>query len=671
MRLKISDVELDVYDPREIPVAATFEVTDHDKPGSAKGSQSNRISVPLTQKNVAILGLGTPGEALLDRALLPFEVSNGAGAIWKGSAVMEAHRRDEGDLKFFGDNAEWFPLLKGRKIGDLSLGRSKVHSLAHVQDSWVGTEIVLYPVIDRGNFYDKDSTYDVDLKYILPSVRVRNIMDALFASIGYTPIYDGYFEHIINNTFVQFTDEIEKLRADQPTLTAHGITLETTTPVVSPAHGADIDHATVVADPSSQFIAPGRFEVDFDCRAWVNWRFTLDGFTMPTGAQFNLYFALYDYTAAAVVENAGWSFSSLETVFSQTLVFEDVQLIAGHVYGIKYITHSGTLPGGWTIVYGEFKAIIKNIPWQSGSRCELASVLPEMDQDEFLLGFLRLGCARVDTDPGRHEITIACEDDYLEAEEEAEDWTKKVDVEPEPIERSRPKEMAERFDYKWKEDTSDALRKAFQTNYRRGLGDATHKITDQNASGVEEIELPFAATYTGPALGGILMPRMYRDGQTGYDDAEYKFAPRILVYHGTKGGDWTCDGTLLDTITDCGFIRPNSSFNDLSLAFGEEGGIYGNDIGLIARLHRSRLNRVEYGRRLRAFIHLDDFDIHNLSFRKAKRLLVYGSYATYYLLKVDQYLFDQNGSTPCEFISTGTIPQPVTSKGQLIQPSRR
>lgn len=645
MRLTIGETKVQIASAEDLPIATTYEVIDLLDPSKSKGAWSNPVEFPQTIGN-RILADNDMSSPLKDRNRIPFKIDNGAGVLWSGKAVPDRIGKRLHEWSLIGDNATWFEQIGERELKDLDLGETPPLTRAAVIDSWNLSNgyKYMFPVVDYGNFTNKGATYNVDLSYILPAVNARAIFEHIINDIGYTPVFKGEMGARLDKSFFLFTGDKDKLKASQDQLDYRAATLVSASPpsstIISGLDPNPVIDLTATNDPSGACTSLGLYVAAQDIR--VDIRFTV-GYT-TANPYLHLGFKFYD-TAYYFGTMGATSFNGPGT-FTATWVIENMLLTEAHQYGAWVDILNGTVG---TINSVKVEIIPRHTAWQELVSCKLSSAVPEMKQSEFIKGMIAAFCAVVETDLDKRTITFTPDPTWRKPAAQAIDWTRKLDVEnsdPAKVRDTIPKY----FEFRCEADDSDRHLVDFVNANGRGLGDHDYVVGDANAEGTQEINVPWAATRSGTYLGSIIGPQLINRNQTSSNVPSYDFTPRLVFFHGLIDRTWNLDGTDTFQVPEMHFVKPGSEYGDFSYAFGSNGGEWGNDAGLVDRLHYGRMTLIEYSRILEAELHLDDEDIRTLDFSRPVLIRVEGSKSAYYLLKVDQYLWGRNVSTPVRLI---------------------
>ena len=162
---------------------------------------------------------------------------------------------------------------------------------------------------------------------------------------------------------------------------------------------------------------------------------------------------------------------------------------------------------------------------------DIARTLPEVNQRDFVKGFMTLGNLRFVLDTRNRSITFYYHDRYELPADFAVDLTACADpAESEFV----PATKARRFVFRYAEDSGDAL-----SAPARALADKTVDTRNGNGEGDQEITLPFAATamrnyYVGTQLHQLpcMASQEQLDAPLNTVSWDYGYTPRLIRYNG-------------------------------------------------------------------------------------------------------------------------------------------
>lgn len=162
---------------------------------------------------------------------------------------------------------------------------------------------------------------------------------------------------------------------------------------------------------------------------------------------------------------------------------------------------------------------------------DITRTLPEMNQRDFVKGFMTLGNLRFVLDARNRSITFYYHDRYELPADFAVDLTACADpAESEFV----PATKARRFIFRYAEDSGDAL-----SEQARALADKTVDTRNGNGEGDQVISLPFAATAMRDFWGGGTLHQLPCMASQEQLDAplntvswDYGYAPRLIRYNG-------------------------------------------------------------------------------------------------------------------------------------------
>jgi len=202
MRALIDGQEIDIA-PEELP-AFTFSLEDTLEIGSARGSRSTTMRLPMTGRNRRIIGGHTMGERATNS--LPFSVRNGTASYFDGVCFVNDRGPFDAGVSAVGNNAIWMAALRGRNWREVgmgwALGQGGGGGAAVVTDSWDGSKPYVFPLIDYGQFSEVAPGYNVTRNMLFPCMFLRNALNTAFGEVGFGIAGAGSFKRTFDRLIV-------------------------------------------------------------------------------------------------------------------------------------------------------------------------------------------------------------------------------------------------------------------------------------------------------------------------------------------------------------------------------------------------------------------------------------------------------------------------------------
>jgi hypothetical protein len=626
----------------------------------------------------------------------------------------------EYELIIYGENADFFKSIEGRKMSDLDMSAyDHVYTKAVIESSWTASSGYVYPQVKNGRQTDvivntiqvKDywKVSDYDLWFF-----VKTLWDKIWEEAGFR-----YYSNFINtdafkklvykgnsNGMIKSDTEIENALISCD-LASSGLKGFTSNRQISNLYTNNtIVFTNELQDNLNQYNnTTGIINFDFTSNYDVNIEFNIvfknvSGSTIPansnlllncyivTSTNYKARFVLYYTTSSQILNGASISVAFLreeigyrfESGVDYKFVYENL--------GAEW--RSGGVPvstQGLEVSFDFSRFDIKlNKDYYLGDDVNVSGLLsPELTQKDFVMGLVKMFNMYIEpyyfkaNDPnsgGYLTYLIEPRDNYYTTE--IIDWTYKIDYNKEFIIKpiGGAKEKFYKFTYDLDKDYYNNL---YNQRTGRVFGDVTIDVQNDFLQGTKEVKIPFSlmvvAKNSDPNSG------QYRALATDVKDDEIlgvrndKSKPKIMYYNGLITGDvWDFGDNEIGTNRTAELTYPSlSNFdnltdpdNDLCFATPEEvyftnpnGQVIVSNQGLYNKYHKRGLEEVnnKNSKMLECYVNLTPFDVHNLSLRP-----IYEIDGNHYRL---YEMSDYNGkeTTKCTFLKLTPVDAVAKSNG--------
>jgi len=197
---------LDTY--KDDPINLKLQYSNVNKLQSAVGSFSQSFRIPATDRNKAAFGDiedSTVGSTFNPKTRLPAEISVDTipiiiGFVQFNEAIIHKNSKADYKLTFFGENINFFKALGNKKISELDLSAYNYDlTYANFQAGQAGTLLsgdVRHALFEKGRViwdnnspvpqFHLDEDYPAWLADLVPLLRTRKIIEAIFEEAGFT-----------------------------------------------------------------------------------------------------------------------------------------------------------------------------------------------------------------------------------------------------------------------------------------------------------------------------------------------------------------------------------------------------------------------------------------------------------------------------------------------------
>jgi hypothetical protein len=603
----------------------------------------------------------------------------------------------EYELIIYGENADFFKSIEGRKMSDLDMSAyDHVYTRAVLESSWTNSSGYVYPQVKNGRQTDVMTTNgqlqdywkvgDFDLWFF-----VKTLWDKIWSDAGFRYYSDfvnsDTFEKLIykgeSSGMIRTETDIENSRISYDlgtsglkgyTANRTGLSLYTNNPII---------FTSVIKDTLTEYDdTTGELNVDttndYDISTILNPVFkNVSGSTLPSGFTIggNMYLiddlgniitiiGLAYQLTSSLPNNASIQIARLNTSVNVRLDSTRTYkfCLANFIQGTEISIDSSRFD------------IYLNKDYAVNDIVNVNSLLSsEMTQKDFVMGLVKMFNLYIEpyyfkaNDPnsgGYLTYLIEPRDNYYTSE--IIDWTYKIDYNKEftvnPI--GGAKEKFFKFTYDLDKDYHNNL---YNQRTGRTFGDVTVDVQNDFLQGTKEVKIPFslmllATNYTAVDQQVRPLPTdLQNDIKQGVRNDKSK--PKILFYNGlTTGDSWyfgdDAFGTggfstelqypaasTYDTLTSPDYDLCFDTPQELYYTF-PNGTINVTNQGLYNKFHKRGLEEVnnKNSKMLECYVNLTPFDVHNLSLRP-----IYEIDGNHYRL---YEMSDYNGkeTTKCTFL---------------------
>ena len=576
----VNNENIDLLEDVSIPI--TYSIADIRNPEQRQGTFTKTIAIPGTKTNnklfshifrVSKLSLSTDFNPALKADCLILEDSI---EILRGSLrLIDISYQENGEIIWncavFGQTSDLFFSINNDKLTDLDLSAYNHNwTKANVVNSWGATRGIgyVYPMIDYGTNTDITLTRWA-IKDFFPAIYVKQYLDSIFASAGYTYTSTFFNSAFFKSLIVPFNKAALKLSATDILNRSASVkmlattTLDTTTYQFASNVRQGISQQTYnnwgwteeVSDPNNNFISTGftapvngwyNLDIFFNATSW-------DVLTYPTGtsATNDRY---YNMAIDVVNINTGLKLVQNFTVrtqqISNSLNFINpcqtkVYIAAGHVIKVNLnitqtFTYTTNITGASTgaarliVDSGSYFRVTAQEQLGENSPIPIKSVIPEnVLCKDFISGLIKMFNLYIEPDKANAKnLIIKTRDTFYSDETNILDWSDKVNYNV-PWKITPLGELDfKRLIFKYKED-QDKYNKKYRNSYLEPYGTRNVIVSNDFLTNDKVIEPVFSATPSyRPDLRSI-SKRVYPIIVTDSDQTTGSNI-RILQFNGTK-----------------------------------------------------------------------------------------------------------------------------------------
>ena len=576
----VNNENIDLLEDVSIPI--TYSIADIRNPEQRQGTFTKTIAIPGTKTNnklfshifkVSKLSLSTDFNPALKADCLILEDSI---EILRGSLrLIDISYQENGEIIWncavFGQTSDLFFSINNDKLTDLDLSAYNHNwTKANVVNSWGATRGIgyVYPMIDYGTNTDITLTKWA-IKDFFPAIYVKQYLDSIFASAGYTYTSTFFNSAFFKSLIVPFNKAALKLSATDILNRSASVkmlaatTLDTTTYQFASNVRQGISQQTYnlwgwteeVSDPNNNFISTGfiapvngwyNLDIFFNATSW-------DVLTYPTGTSATndrYYNMAIDVVNINTGLNLVQNFTVREQRVSDSLNIinpcqQKVYIAAGHVIKVNLnitqtFTYTTNITGASTgaarliVDSGSYFRVTAQEQLAENSPIPIKSVIPEnVLCKDFISGLIKMFNLYIEPDKANAKnLIIKTRDTFYSDETNILDWSDKVNYNV-PWKITPLGELDfKRLIFKYKED-QDKYNKKYRNSYLEPYGTRNVIVSNDFLTNDKVIEPVFSATPSyRPDLRSI-SKRVYPIIVTDADQTTGSNI-RILQFNGTK-----------------------------------------------------------------------------------------------------------------------------------------
>ena len=687
--LEIGDYQIELMDDDLVPV--TKSVYDVQDPNARKSHFTKSIILPSSRVNNQVFS-GYFDASMFISSNLQFDpfynptkkvkatyYEDSLPVITGYAQLVNINKTKElieYELIIYGENADFFKSIEGRKMSDLDMSAyDHVYTRAVIESSWTNASGYVYPQIKNGRQTDVMTTNgqlqdywkvgDFDLWFF-----VKTLWDKIWLDAGFR-YYSEFlntetFEKLIykgeGSGMIKDDTDIEQSRISYELATS-GLKGDTANGTYLNAYTNEVlIFTTLIQDNTTQYnTTTGELNVDtndfYDIFLQLNPVLkNISGGNLGAGFQFRFTVALVDSTGAVVfikpavyqlTQTLG-SGASIQISVYQKLI--SVFLDSSKTYKWIFLNTTANILGQNNFGLTEVAINNSRFDIQFSSNYNVGSTIvvngllsQEMTQKDFIMGLVKMFNLYIEpyyfkaNDPnsgGYLTYLIEPRDNYYT--NEIIDWTYKIDYNKgftiKPI--GGAKEKFYKFTYDLDKDFHN---NNYNQRTGRVFGDVTIDVQNDFLQGTKEVKIPFSLMLL--ATNTRSTDFQYRPLPTDLQNDEPqgkrndKSKPKILFYNGLTTGDTWYFGdyfnstsfstelqypaastydTLINPDYDLCFDTPQELYYTFP-----NGTINVTNQGLYNKFHKRGLEEVnnKNSKMLECYVNLTPFDVHNLSLR--------------------------------------------------------
>lgn len=713
--LEIGDYQIELMDEDLVPV--TKSVYDVQDPNARKSHFTKSIILPSSRVNNQVFS-GYFDASMFISSNLQFDpfynptkkvkatyYEDSLPVITGYAQLVNINKTKElieYELIIYGENADFFKEIEGRKMSDLDMSAyDHVYTRAVLESSWTNSSGYVYPQVKNGRQTDIISNGtqlqdywkvgDFDLWFFVKTLWDKIWLDAgfryysdfvnssTFEKLIYKGNSDGMTrpESEVDQSLVSYDLATSGFRAYQSNWTTSYIYANNVLIFDVPLQDANSDYNSTTGILTPQITS--EYDINIECSPQVK---NVTGGSVPSGTQVRYrVWLIDDLGRVAVAFNEVVSIPSAlanNAQYPYGRVFSSVNIRLDSARSYKWVFLCTTI--GWEVTIDSAKMnVFLNKDYGVGDIVNVNSLLSqEMTQKDFVMGLVKMFNLYIEpyyfkaNDPnsgGYLTYLIEPRDDYYTSE--IIDWTYKIDYNKEftikPI--GGAKEKFYKFTYDLDKDYHNNL---YNQRTGRTFGDVTIDVQNDFLQGTKEVKIPFslmllATNYRAVDEQVRPLPTDLQNDQT-QGKRNDKSKPKILFYNGlTTSDSWyfgdDAFGTggfstelqypvasTYDTLTSPDYDLCFDTPQELYYTF-PNGTINVTNQGLYNKFHKRGLEEVnnKNSKMLECYINLTPFDVHNLSLRP-----IYEIDGNHYRL---YEMSDYNGkeTTKCTFLKLTPI----------------
>lgn len=536
-------------------IATDYSIAPIGNISTRSSSRSISFKIPLTANNRAII---ENANVIVNSTVLPYRLipaqlkANGLDQNLEFASIESI--KDEISIRLFGSNIDFFSIIKGLKLSDLSNFFDHDWTLANAYASRNNTSGYIYAMIDfhsELSAYCPDNLTQIDVRGLLPSVFLHSIISEIITQSGFTAQGDFLTDANYKRVILPCTNFAEELHFIDTFDFEAGDTLGLTNIIpliiVAGTDGVVLESGSTVTirgitDPSILLVLRTTADIELQAgmRAW--WFFEVVT---------NLGGLTYDDGISNVLPDSVFTF------------------VVGDDYNIIFdLTFTNPTGDNINIDYGFFYdsltiaayTVIREFRFGNdfGSYIAIPQALPDLKQSDLLKDTAQKFGLIFQVNNVTKVVSIRRFSEVIDNIPNALDWSDKVDYSEKP-ELKFDSGYARRNRCIYSED---------ETVIKPAGTDSDILIDNDNLEAEKELfESPFAASeqvlrFNGESIANI---KLFTD-LGGADEEIGDVEPRYLVLREatfSPAFTWT-DGTSTSTSAEVPlthFILPSESFN--------------------------------------------------------------------------------------------------------------
>jgi hypothetical protein len=554
LQLIIDGKTADILEGRQFPISIDVQIEDITSFTDKKGSASSRtFRLPGTAKNNDIFKHFDAAQVDINsvRDSLPAEIRLDTVPIETGIILLQSvkltrdkwsRKAKEYEVIFLADNAEWFDLLDGRTLDELTFTPFTLNfaPIAALENVTAATNEYCFTLIKwkrwrnelaaGGGFLDRDE--------YTPALFIKQIIEKAFNLIGYT----------VNSSFMN-TDFFERLILPIPPKPGYGgdffraytdATATLTAPVtVSPAVTLQIvyddDSTAPNFDNGGNYNnGTGVWTAPYDGQYTFTFTAVVDNLTVSSGQP--SFAAGYYVNGVPPVPTVFYApIANGETItVTETLLLNQGDTVAAAISPAANVT-------SYDVTGGVFDIRCQELQWAYGLDLVWKYLVPQYNLLDIIKGVAALFNLKITTDGGARQVVIEPRNDFFTG---IADKTEKIDILKDSS-KVVP-DIARGYVFTYQDDSNDPNVENASTDQpiKYAGGEYT---TERSTGSVENIENPFfaptvhirdstiagfAGADTAPQIP-IIYPEVF--GEPNVTENKYNQKPRILYFAGKTG----------------------------------------------------------------------------------------------------------------------------------------
>lgn len=494
-------VDIDI----SLKIAVTKQINNIAELATRQSDYSNQFKIPATARNKRILGYPNlvQSASSIPKTNIPATyLIDGVAIVFNGFAVIEEVDENFIHIIIYAGNLDFFKEIDGKSIRELEYDQI-TWGLYEIEQSSIGANIGtkghVYPILDWSSGHNSGlevNSKTVSIDSMLPAVYVKDIINKIFASVGYTKVGNIFNDENYLNAIVPCVDFLlsdeskEKIKAK-----AH---------ITSPINA---DSGTYSPGAGGYVVTPlyDSFEDDF----------SIFSDELVGGVLITKFFgfkpALYDMKLTANVTSTGGGVVQIRTFNTMALLTSasfasgtvdidistfETALDSGDSIIVQFIFFTASpTPNPGSINTATFECTNHDIERSIRSReFDIAPNLPAINQREFLKQISFMFGLMFAVDNTKKEVNVIQFSELFGNKHNSIDWSDKIDITELPTITLHERTYAQvnKFVYEKTDDVED------------GYGDGQFAINDKTLDDqLDLVELEFSASMDVAWLDGV------------------------------------------------------------------------------------------------------------------------------------------------------------------------